>query len=476
MPLSRLAALLLLSAAPLLAESPKPLAQHPDVAAALSVFDAWVDWTTRHRDLPALSVGLVHDQELLWAKGYGFADLEKKTPATPATVYRIASISKTFTAHAILQLRDAGKLQLDDPLTKWIPGLKLAGVDPASPIITVAHLLTHTAGLPREIDGTYWNDLAFPSREAMLPVLERMGVVWPPETQFKYSNVAVALAGYIVEAASGLPYAEYIERHILTPLGMNQTRVLPKPGLADLAVGYGSFTSGRPRRIEPFLESGFMVPAANFSSSVEDLARYLKLQFRRGPAGGAQILKGATLAEMQRIHWLEPDWRKGWGLGWGISRVGEQTRVSHSGVVPGYRTSVTFLPAEKFGVIVLTNANDGRSSDYTRQACAMVAPAVVKAAAAAAPPKFDRQWQKYAGVYTWLDDVTHVTVIENQLCLIDPSYDNPWAARIRLEPVSEHVFRQLDGDDRGETITFMLDRAGQVTRFEAPGYFMERKR
>jgi CubicO group peptidase (beta-lactamase class C family) len=130
------------------ADAPEPLARNTDVAAALGVFDAWVDWTARHRDQPAVSIGIVYDQELIWAKGYGYADLAKKTPATPATAYRIASISKTFTAHALLQLRDAGKLQLDDPVTKWIPELKLSKIDPASPVITIAHLLTHTAGIP----------------------------------------------------------------------------------------------------------------------------------------------------------------------------------------------------------------------------------------------------------------------------------------------------------------------------------------
>ena len=115
------------------ADAKSALAQRPDVAAALEVFDTWVDWTARNRDQPAVSIGIVYDQELVFAKGYGYADIAKKTPATPATAYRIASISKTFTAHAILQLRDAGKLQLDDPITKWIPELKLAKIDPQQP-------------------------------------------------------------------------------------------------------------------------------------------------------------------------------------------------------------------------------------------------------------------------------------------------------------------------------------------------------
>jgi CubicO group peptidase (beta-lactamase class C family) len=459
------------------AEAPKPLAENTDVAAALGVFDAWADWTAKHRDQPAVSIGIVYDQDLIWAKGYGYADLAKKTPATPATAYRIASISKTFTAHALLQLRDAGKLQLDDPVTKWIPELKLAKIDPANPVITISHLLTHTAGIPREVDGTYWNDMKFPTREAMLEVLARMGVVWEPDKDFKYSNVALSLAGYIVEAASGEPYAEYMERHVLTPLGMSGTRVLPTTDMPALAVGYGRFVPATPRRIEPFFNGAYMIPASNFASSVEDLARYVALQFRRGPAGGAQILKGSTLAEMQRVHWVQPDWKSGWGLGWAVNRVNDQTRVYHTGSVPGHRTSVSFVPADKFGVIVLTNSEDGRPSIYTNQAYAIVAPAIAKATAKPpADPKIDPMWQKYVGVYTWEDDEMHVAVIGGKLCMFDPSYDNPWDSKIALEPVSGNVFRQMDGDDKGETVTFILDDSGNVTRYEAPGYYMERRR
>src|SRR5262245_34335078 len=138
------------------ADSGSAVAQRPEVVAALEVFDTWVDWTVRNREQPAVSIGIVYDQDLVWAKGYGYADLAKKVPATPSTAYRIASISKTFTAHAILQLRDAGKLQLDDPITKWIPELKLAKVDPESPVITIRQILSHTGGIPREVDGTYW--------------------------------------------------------------------------------------------------------------------------------------------------------------------------------------------------------------------------------------------------------------------------------------------------------------------------------
>src|SRR6185369_2268909 len=277
-----LAALLLCALSlPLAAADAKdPLAKNPGVAAALEVFDAWSDWTAKNRDQPAVSIGIVHDQELVFAKGYGFADLAKKTPATPDTAYRIASISKTFTAHCLLQLRDAGKLSLDDPVTKWVPELKFSNVDPARPVLTIRHLITHTGGVPREVDGTYWNDMSFPTREAMLPVLNRMGLALPPETEWKYSNVAVGLSGYVVEAASGEKYPDYVARHVLEPLGMAGTRVMPAKDMPTLAVAYGRRMPGKPRRLEPFFFGNYMLAASNLASTVNDLAKYVELQFR----------------------------------------------------------------------------------------------------------------------------------------------------------------------------------------------------
>ena len=118
------------------AERP-PLARNPGVAAALTVLDSWIDATVAQREQPGLSIGVVFDQDLIWAKGYGFADLERRLPATPGTLYRIASISKLFTATAVLQLRDAGKLRLDDPLSQHLPWFSIHKNYEDGPPITV---------------------------------------------------------------------------------------------------------------------------------------------------------------------------------------------------------------------------------------------------------------------------------------------------------------------------------------------------
>jgi len=472
------AAALCVVATPLLADDTSALARKPEVAAAIQVFDAWIDWTVKNREQPGLSIGIVHDQDLLWAKGYGWANVERKTPATPATAYRIASISKLFAATALLQLRDAGKLQLDDPVSKHLSWFHLQNKYADSPVITIRHLITHTSGMPRELSATYWNDMKFPNREEMIRMLAREETIFPSETEWKYSNLALGVAGEVVAAVSGEPYARYVEKHILTPLGMSSTRVLPPRDWPPLAVGYGRRVPGKPRRVEPYTDMGGMGAAGNLASTVEDLAKFVSLQFRDGRAEGTQILKGPTLAEMHRVQWLEPDWKSGWGLGWGVRRAGDRVRIGHGGAVPGHRTQISAAPEEKFGVIVLTNSEDGRPSLYVNQAYGIVGPAIAKAAAVAVQQAAtaNASWSKYVGTYTWEDDVSLVMLLDGKLTLVDPSEEDPWEGRVALEPVSPGVFRMKGGSQSGELVRFEIDAAGNVTRLVFPGYYVERQR
>ena len=322
------------SAAQTAAADRSPLARKPEVAAALTVLDSWIAATVAQREQPGLSIGVVYDQELIWAKGYGYADVERRVPATPSTIYRIASISKLFTATAIMQLRDAGKLRLDDPVSERLPWFSIKQTYDGGPPITIRQLITHTSGLPRELSGVNWSDLTFPGREELRRVLPGQATTFAPETEWKYSNLAVSLAGEVVAQVSGETWPQYVERHILQPLGMTATRAAPARDTPGLAIGYGRRVPGRARGVEPFVDTGAEAPAANLASNVEDLARFVSLQFREGPSGGAQVLQGSTLREMQRVQWLRPDWRRGWALGFWIRRVDDQVRIGHTGSLP----------------------------------------------------------------------------------------------------------------------------------------------
>lgn len=458
------------------ARAAEPLSDRPEVSAAIAVLDAWLEASRAAKDEPGLSIAIVHDQDLLWAKGYGLADRARGLVASPATLYRIASVSKLFTATALLQLRDAGAVGLDDPVEKHLPWFKLQGNPAATAPITIRHLLTHTSGLPRELPLPYWNDLEFPSRERMKELLATQPPVFPPETEWKYSNLALAIAGEVVAAASRQPYEEYVRRRILEPLGMAATLVVPRPDTPGLAVGYRRRVPGEPRQAEDFIDARALTPAASFASSVLDLARLVSLQFRDEALGGAQILKGSTLREMQRPQWLRPDWRSGQGLGFWLRRVGERLRVGHDGAAPGYRSELDFDPEAKLGVIALSNAYDADPRAYVDQAFAIVAPAVARAVERPRPaPSPDPAWASFVGTYTWKHADVQVLVLAGELTLIVPDAANPWESRVRLSPVGPRTFKMIGGAASGELLRFEVDAAGEVTRLVAGSYYRLRK-
>lgn len=452
------------------------LIENPEVVAAINVFDAWAEHTVSNREQPGVSIAMVYDRDLIWVKGYGYADLEKKIPATPQTAYRIASLTKLFTATAILQLRDAGKLQLDDPVAEYLPWFRLKDTCQNSPVITIWHMLTHTSGLPREFETLYWDEMNFPEAGKFIKMFQEATTILPREKEIKYSNVAFAVLGHVIEAVSGEKYTDYIKSRILEPLGMTGTEVNPRKDMLTLATGYKRRVPGQPREVEPFIDLKGMTSLGNMASTVEDLAKFIALQFRDRQAGGSQILKGSTLREMQRVHWLNPDWKSGRGLGWAVARIDDWVRIQHSGYVDGYISYIAAAPKEKFGVVVLTNSGDGRAGTFVKQVWKTVAPAVRRATEAVEKrPVFDSSWIKYLGKYEWQDKFVMIVMnINSELALVDPEEDDPWESMIRLEPVSEGLFRMKDQWQKGETVRFETNKDGVVDRIVLPGYSLTR--
>lgn len=456
-----------------IAQAQTPIAQHPEVAGTIKLLEAWIETQMAYRGQPGISVGVVYDQKLIWARGFGHADVEKKIAATPATIYRMASVTKTFTATAIMQLRDAGKLSLDDPVVKHLPWFKIKSTFADAPVITIRHLLTHTSGLPREAAFPYWMDANFPTIEQIKETLPQQEAAFAPETRWKYSNLALALAGEIVAVVSGLPYDVYAQKHILEPLGMgSSTMLFPEAHRSRLAVGYGRRMPDGKREVRPYMDCKGISPAANLSSTVEDLARYLAFEMSDGKVGGKTILKSSTLREMHRVHWLRPDWRGGAGIGFAVNRTNDRTTVGHGGSLAGYRTQISFSPEEKLGVIVLTNSDDGNPGFYVNQIFTALAPALKKAVPPAATlVQADPEWNKYVGKYRspWGDN--EVLIVNGALVLIDPTADNPLDTMVRLVAQGRNRFKittenQNYGGAVGEIVTFELGANGEVLRMK----------
>jgi CubicO group peptidase (beta-lactamase class C family) len=183
---------------------------------ALRIVDIWLDAQRDFDRLPGISVAVVHDQNILYRKGFRVSDLEKKTATTSETLYSICSISKLFTSVAIMKLWEEGKLWLDDSISALLPSYNLKQQFSESVPITVRSLLTHSSGLPREADYPYWSDeFKFPTQKQVQEKLGQQQTLYPSSTYLQYSNLAMTLLGEIVTAISGMPYEKYIEENIL---------------------------------------------------------------------------------------------------------------------------------------------------------------------------------------------------------------------------------------------------------------------
>ncbi len=182
---------------------------------------------------------------------------------------------------------------------------------------------------------------------------------------------------------------------------------------------------------------------------------------------------------MQRVHWFHPDWLSGWGLGFWVRRVADETHVGHGGRLPGYSTMLELIPEKKIGVIVLTNVNQGNPELYLDKAFEIVGPTIARATEPfKATPEPDPEWEQYVGAYANFE----IMILSGKLTMIFPATNNPWESRVILEPVSEHTFRAIPAQLNfhpatlhGELLTFELDAAGHVTRFGSPSSYWIRK-
>ncbi len=440
------------------------ISDNPEVQANLRLLEEWVQTQLIYRGLPGLSIGIVFDQELVYSRGFGYANLGDSLPTSSQTIYRIGSLTKTFTATAVMQLRDQDKLRLDDPVDQYLPWFRLKSRFSDQPKVSIRQLLTHTSGLPREAAYPYWTDNKFPSRTEMIKGLENQEMIFPPEDRIKYSNLGFAIAGEIVAEVAGMPYSEYVEKNVLNPLNMRSTTVYFQDSQSNrLAVGYSRRLEDGTRKAMPFANTKALVASANMSSTIEDMAKFASLQFReRQIVFGDQILKASSLREMQRMQRLDPDWKSGYGLGFALWRTDERTVVGHSGGVPGYRSQLAFLPLEKVAVIVLTNSDDGEPEFFADQILSTMLLPIQRATARSIDVSIpDAEWNLYVGSYQdarWFE--TRVVILNGRLMMYNHSYppeENPRSNLVELAPLGGGAFRMSGENGNGEIVAFEME-------------------
>ena len=470
----------LLLAAPPTGAQEKSLADHPRVKEAIHLADAWLEAVLGYERIPGISMAVVFDQELLWSKGYGYANIEDKVPAEPDTIYSICSISKLFTSVSVMQLRDAGKISLEDPLDDHLSWFKIVRSDPNAPPITIGSILTHSSGLPRESDQPYDGepDIPWAARDSVIEKLPSQVTLYPPGTYFQYSNLGMSLLGEMVAEVSGMAFGDYVLKHILMPIGMkNTTPYLPEDQYGKrLAIGYSRWERNGDRERLNFFQANGITPAAGLASTAIDLGKFASWQFRALKAGKDDpILSGYTLKEMYRVHWLDPDWEIKWGLGFMTWRKDNTTFVGHSGGCPGYTTHLLINPEDKIATVAMTNAIDVDPQAIAQQVHDIVKPAIKEALEVKeqkGPGDDSPDLSPYFGVYKSIWQETVVFPWKGKLAMLYLPSDNP-AERIQMfEKVGEHTFKRIldNGELRG-TYVFEFDENGKVKWFSTHNYY-----
>jgi CubicO group peptidase (beta-lactamase class C family) len=450
------------------------------VRTALRILDAWLAGQQEYRGIPSLSLGVVHDQDLIWARSYGLADPESGARATPETVYRIASNSKPFTAIALMRLQEQGRLSLNDEVTRWVPELsKVEGGLFESRPITIANLLSHTSGLPREVNSPAWAEADFPEIAEVLEGLKKQRAIYGPATRLKYSNLAFTLAGLIIERAAGVAYDKFIRGLILEPLAMTHSGVdLPGPAAVRLlAVGYGRRMPDGSRKRLQYEPTRAMAPATGLYSSVTDLARFQAWQFRLLATEEPEILWPDNLRDMQRMHWTLPGGDRGWGLGFRVTRTIHGPIIGHGGLIHGFRSATGVLPADKIGLIVLASSDDGDTQNILNKVADLLIPPLREAAVEIKKsPQMQGHWERLTGLYRSRLGDLRIVIGDGKLVGVNITGSDPRGGLMRLKPLSEYEFR-IDASyagQPGEIARFSRDNKGRVERLYLGSHYLER--
>ncbi|RZU32577.1 serine hydrolase domain-containing protein [Blastococcus saxobsidens] len=446
-------------------------AQTATVRAAAGYLRSWVAAQAAHRRVPGVQVAVRSGGELVLSAAVGLADEVAGTPLTREHLFRIASHSKTFTATAVLQLVEADRMRLDDPIGQHLP--ELAG----SPVgrVTVRELLGHQAGVLRDgADADFWQlGTPFPDRAAVLAEVRRAGLVHARNEHFKYSNLGYALVGLAVEAVTGTSFADHCRTAILDPLGLTRTGTDLDPARAgEYASGHtGRLLGEDPREVLAQVGTGAMAAATGFFSTAEELSAY-------GTAhvlGDERLLTDDSKRLMQRLESVVTAYGTEvgrYGLGLELMTVGDRQLVGHSGGWPGHITLTLVDPVAQLVVSVLTNAIDGPAHELAVGLVKLVGVALAPRTEVPPPPPGAPPASAFTGRFAGLWGMVDVAELGGRLVLLRPTAPDPLPTVEELEVVDGETLRvapQPGFGASGERVPVERDPSGRVASLRLAG-------
>ncbi len=340
----------------------------PDSIKKATLFlDSWLAYRMRQSDIVGCSVSILVDDEIIFSRVYGFANIEHKSPLTLEHLFHVASQTKMLTATAILQLAQKGALDLDEPIVTYLPWFGKHR-DQRFRDITIRHLLSHSAGLVRDgLDSDYWLFKGpSPTSGELRKIITETGLVFAPGTGVKYSNLGFSLLGQIIEEVSNCSYATYVAQSILSPLGLQPMILDYTPKIKDqIPTGYGILLDRRRGAISERLPARGLIAATGLYATTEDMCRLVGAL----SPGHALPINDHMKHEMARTQQrLTGGYDQGteFGLGLEIQTIGKRRVVGHSGHMAGHLTATYLDPKDKIVVSVASNTKDAPSTCMVR--------------------------------------------------------------------------------------------------------------
>lgn len=419
----------------------------------------WLRFLYERGDTPGFVIAVSHKGKVIFNEGYGYADLEHKTKMTPVHVFRIASHSKTFTATAIMQLQEQGKLRIDDYVVDYVPWLK-QHKDRRFRKITIRQVLSHGAGIMRDgTDESYWGlHRPFPNAAVFKNEMLAAGLVLDNNVKLKYSNYGYTLLGCVIESVTGQSYNDYVLGHIVGPLGLEDTGPeLTEDIRGRLVTGYTRPDfSGKKRLPIGHSHTHAMSPATGFYSTAADICKY----FSAHVLGSGLLLSDESKKEMQRAHWQAENVydKEEYGLGFELEHTKKRHTFGHGGGFPGHITHTMCDPKDELVVTVLTNGMDSRVTFLAKSVLNLI-------------DFFQKKWQppkkgfeKLDGRYMDLWSINDIVASGTKLYCGFSSwwvFDDP----DEFEHVSGTDFKVTKTSSfgiEGEMVKFQLDKDGNV--------------
>lgn len=441
-------------------------------AAAAPYLESWLDHQRRRLRVPGVQAAIRVGDRLVLSTALGVADLDTGQELTTGHLFRIASHSKTFTATAVLQLVEAGRMRLDDPIAHWVP--TVADRAPALAAVTVRELLGHQGGVIRDgRDNDHWQLLhPFPDEDGLLALAADGGAVFGRNEHFKYSNIGYSLLGLAIEAVTGRSYAEHVQRAVVDRLGLSDTGPEWNPDRAgDYAAGHTGLLDGEDTRLRiRHVDTRAMAAATGFYSTAEDLTA-----FGAAHAGTDERLLTAASSRLMRrpeseisAHGREP---RHYGLGLDLRTQGERRLVGHSGGYPGHITRTWIDPGQQVVVSVLTNAVDG-PADVLAGGVLRLLDLALDAPEPAADRPAGGDLQRFAGRFANLWGVTDIALLGNRLVLLHPGAPDPTEDHLELTVEGDSTLRQesvAGFGSAGETVEYDWAPDGTAARIRLGG-------